>query len=206
MQIKIYTCNKNYYNAQGFVEALIAILITGVAAMVFMTIAAKTISNVVKNELFDELTQEGVTGASILEYVVERWNNNERNILTSDFLNSDDAFQSGIGQCFALDGDVVTPYVSSHMVCQYNSVDGINPNNCLNDWNEVVIGDGSSEEKLFRIACISNESDIDEGVMVVDIFTGFFACAEVDEFVKDVTSPTDSCSVYKYVSIYKLMD
>lgn len=197
-----------YYSAQGFVEALIAILITGIVAMIFMTIAAKTISGVVKNETIDQLTQEGVKGSSIIRYLVEQWNFGNRDVINSTFLIDDDAgtiFDAGKGLCFGLDGDVVNPYVSANSVCPYVSGQGINPSSCLGNWDEVAIGDGDSEEnKFFRIVCTDDESNLDKRIWITRIYTGFFGCSEYDQVVREVNDSSNACNMYEYISVFQL--
>ncbi len=209
MKIKFIKTKENEnYSAQGFVEALIAILITGIVAMIFMTIAAKTISGVVKNETIDQLTQEGVHGSSVLRYIVEQWNFGNRDVISSNLLINDEAgtiFEAGKGSCFAIDGDVVDPYISQNSVCNYIDGQGINPSDCLSDWDEVAIGDaGSEDSKLFRIVCTDGESNLSKRIWITRTYTGFYSCSEYDEVVREVNDLNQGCNIYEYISVFQL--
>lgn len=51
---------KKKYKAMGFVEALIAIMVTGIASVVLMDIAARTMKAAIQNEAIDQMTQYAV--------------------------------------------------------------------------------------------------------------------------------------------------
>jgi len=59
------------YEAMGFVEALIAIIVVGVASVVLMEIAATTMSDAVENERIDKMTQYAIEGATMTENIVQ---------------------------------------------------------------------------------------------------------------------------------------
>lgn len=59
------------YEAMGFVEALIAIIVVGVASVVLMQIAATTMSDAVENERIDKMTQYAIEGATMTENIVQ---------------------------------------------------------------------------------------------------------------------------------------
>lgn len=57
------------YNAMGFVEALIAIIIVGVSSVVLMQIAANTLKNAMQNERIDKVTQYAVEGGNMVRAI-----------------------------------------------------------------------------------------------------------------------------------------
>lgn len=75
------------YNALGFVEALIAIMVVGVSSVVLMQIAVSTMQGVVQNEKIDAMTQYAVEGSEVVKEVA----NQER-------ISGDDLFPGPIVQ------------------------------------------------------------------------------------------------------------
>ena len=57
------------YNAFGFVEALIAIMVVGVSSVVLMQIAVSTMQGVIQNEKIDAMTQYAVEGSEIVKEI-----------------------------------------------------------------------------------------------------------------------------------------
>lgn len=199
------------YNAQGFIEALIAIIITGIASIVFMTIAAKTIGQVVKNEYVDQLTQEAVQGSAMLRYVVEEWNFNRRDVIESEFLSPsspDSGFSSSMGYCYGLDGDVQNISITEQMVCIYDN--GINPSDCASasNWDKVKISNTkipSQNDNLFRIACVDpDQSDTNTNILFVRIYTGFRGCSTINETMRNFGEAGSSCNLYEHINVFKL--
>lgn len=201
---------KDKYQAQGFVEALLAIIIAGIASIVFMTIAAKTIGQVAKNEYVDQLTQEAVRGSAILKYVTEEWNFNRRDVITSDFLSPTTGFINSLGNCYSLDGDVNNIRMSTSEVCVMDpSGDGINPSVCARDsiWEEVRIENPkipALDDNIFRIACVDSTSDQLQNIMVVKIYTGFRGCNRINQVIRSYSDADSSCDLYEYVNVFKL--
>jgi len=63
---------KNKYEALGFVEALIAIMVVGISSIVLMEIAVNTMQNTIQNEIIDTMTQYAVEGAEIAQQIADR--------------------------------------------------------------------------------------------------------------------------------------
>lgn len=59
------------YEAMGFVEALIAIMIAGIASIVLMNIAASALKEAVQNERIDRMTEYAVEGGNIVRSAVQ---------------------------------------------------------------------------------------------------------------------------------------
>lgn len=57
---------KKTYEALGFVEALIAIVIAGVTSVILMRMAASSLKDAIQNERIDKMTQYAVEGVSIV--------------------------------------------------------------------------------------------------------------------------------------------
>lgn len=55
------------YEAMGFVESLIAIMIVGVSSVVLMQIAANTTQSMIQNETIDIMTQYAVEGSTMAQ-------------------------------------------------------------------------------------------------------------------------------------------
>ena len=63
------------YEAMGFVEALMAIMIAGMASVVLMGIAAKALKEAVQNERIDKMTQYAVEGANMTTSAIQNPDN-----------------------------------------------------------------------------------------------------------------------------------
>lgn len=59
------------YKAMGFVEALIAIMIAGIASIVLMNIAASALKEAVQNERIDKMTEYAVEGGNMVRSALE---------------------------------------------------------------------------------------------------------------------------------------
>lgn len=60
------------YKAMGFVEALIAIMVSGMSAVILMQIAANTMQNMIQNERVDQATQYAVEGAVMAQAIATK--------------------------------------------------------------------------------------------------------------------------------------
>jgi len=59
------------YNAMGFVEALIAIMIAGMASVVLMGLSASALKEAIQNERIDNMTQYAVEGGNMIRTILE---------------------------------------------------------------------------------------------------------------------------------------
>lgn len=95
---------KDTYEALGFVEALTAILITGMASVALMDIAAKTLSTTIKNEVKDRMSQYAVEGGEMVQVIADK------EILTGEDLFPDGSeYQQEGGRCFLMNNDIEDP-------------------------------------------------------------------------------------------------
>ena len=89
----IFKQNKKY-EAMGFVEALIAIMVVGAASVVLMDIAVRTMQDVIQNETIDTMTQLAVEGAEMAQEIAKQETDTGENL-----------FPDGIG-CYGVERDV----------------------------------------------------------------------------------------------------
>lgn len=66
---------RKIYEALGFVESMLAIMIVGISSVVLMQIAVDTMQGIIQNETIDEMTQYAIEGAEIVQDIANR--NNE---------------------------------------------------------------------------------------------------------------------------------
>lgn len=78
---------KQKYEALGFVEALMAIMVVGISSVVLMQIAVNTIQNTIQNETIDIMTQYAVEGAEMAQDIA-----NKEAIDEDDFPDSDGCY------------------------------------------------------------------------------------------------------------------
>lgn len=151
------------YEALGFVEALMAILVAGITSIVLMSVAVDTIKQVVKNELSDNMTQVAIEGASMVKTI------GELNNISEDVLFP--IINGNVNNCYALEGTVSSPSFRTDggaiiPICNYDSGDR---NSCK--------GAATSYEDLFRVFCITAESDGISGLVVGKVIVGKSNCA-----------------------------
>ncbi|MGI5897940.1 MAG: hypothetical protein ACOX6Q_02160 [Candidatus Dojkabacteria bacterium] len=84
----------NKYEAMGFVEALIAIMVVGISAVVLMQIAANTMQSMIQNERVDQVTQYAVEGAVMAQAIASK----NREIGGGLF-----PMLTGVERCFAME-------------------------------------------------------------------------------------------------------
>jgi type II secretory pathway pseudopilin PulG len=169
------------YEGMGFVEALIAISIAGIASVVLLGISVNTLKQIVNNEVSDTLTEKSIQGAEMV-----------RNIGSRTFQTEDDIFpdiSENINRCFGFtlvepatfikEGDI---YINS---CNYD-----------NDLNNECHSNGISED-MFRVFCITDQSNPNTGLVVGKVVTGISGCEEEDTKGK--------CAVadYEYYTIFR---
>ncbi len=95
------TNRERMYKGLGFVEALIAILVTGIASIALMDIASKTLSTTIKNEVSDKMTQYAVEGSEMVQIIADR-----EELENEDLFPNDPEYA---GMCFLMNEDVENP-------------------------------------------------------------------------------------------------
>ena len=188
---------KSSYSGSTLVEALIAIVVAGIASAVLMKISGDVIQELVITEKEDALTQLAYETSIVIRRIANVHNASEDNLPPFPIKDED------IGYCYAVRGDFASPiveFVSS----------GVNPLRiCVNDdrWNAcknsnetyIPLNITNVNSKLisddgFRFFCIYKydpQTQIASGTVVV----GTKNCAKKDE--------SKSFCLYKYnISVY----
>lgn len=150
---------KNKYNALGFVEALISIIIVGVSSVVLMRIAASALIDAVQNDKIDKATQYAVEGGNIVKELYEK----------KDAIGWDDAFSifpprealTDISLCYIIDYSPYTKEFFFHKtlfsweICKDPTTHSSqeNRNSCKKQIKE------NKQYPFFRVACMKKEKD-----------------------------------------------
>lgn len=156
------------YEALGFVEALIAIVVTGMAAIVLMGFASDTINQVLKNERADEMTQIAVEAGSMIKTIASQNNETE----TIDF----PLIEGNVNNCFALSPSTGNPEFTKSgenivPVCNY---DAGQRENCKS-----ALAPGFTD--MFRVFCITSQSNSETGLVVGKVIVGKTTCANSED-------------------------
>lgn len=162
--MKLGNIFKKEYRALGFVEALIAIIIAGITSVLLMGVAVDTIAQVTKSDQQDEMTQLAVEGGEMVKNIAEK------NSISEELLFPN--ISGNQGSCFELNLETDDPSFVSGLQGEYNpkcSYDSGNRENCVNNSN-------LSNQGYFRVMCITNESDINSGLVVAKIVVGKTKC------------------------------
>lgn len=156
------------YEALGFVEALMAILIAGITSILLMGIAVDTIKMVVKNEIADSMTQVAIEAGARVKSIAEK-NNNSTEKLFPDIA-------SHINSCFQSVGSANDPQFQSEngdfvTVCNYDSG---GRDNCKSSVS-------ANASDLFEVFCITPESNSTSGLVVGKIVVGKTKCISSED-------------------------
>lgn len=100
--LKQMTKETTLYKGLGFVEALLAILVTGMASVALMDIASRTMTDTIRNEMTDTMTQYAVEGVEMVQIIADEQR------LTGGDLFPDPLLSSNT--CFLMNEDVEDPY------------------------------------------------------------------------------------------------
>jgi len=126
----------------GFVEALIAIMITGIASVVLMGISANTLKSMVNTEIQDRMAQIGRSGAVIAQGVAD---------LESEKDQEDRFFfEDGIeGFCFKFNYEEGEGY-------SFNSNNKLAPDTRTAYLTSLVEEEGDEQPYYFRVMCVED--------------------------------------------------
>ncbi|WKZ31294.1 MAG: hypothetical protein QY318_00775 [Candidatus Dojkabacteria bacterium] len=196
------------YSAQGFIEALIAILVAGIACVVLMLVASKTISQMNRNEIHDELTVSAIQGGEMMKFLVDGYVVHEPPSGLGNFLPLNFSANGTLldaGKCVAISGGLTDAELTSKdtALCNYNLLQGgIIPSECL-DTDEAIVNPDEQGD-IFRVMCIHPEST--ERTLVVRFFTGFEPECRNEGGYQSVVGSNDQeaseCIIYGYTSAY----
>ncbi len=157
---------KKRYGGVGFVEALLAIAVAGIASVILMTIAANTVAQVVRNEVADKMTESAIQGAAIVKKIADNHNNSEETLFPS--------IEGNVNRCFLITGDTGEPSFekSGEVFTNACSYDSGEREQC----KEATL---PSDEDMFRVFCITSESDSERGLVVGKVIVGLKDCNSV---------------------------
>ena len=79
--------NNTNYEAIGFIEALIAILLVGVSSLILLQIAINTLNNAIQNEAIDHMTQYAMEGAEMAQDI---YNKHKMDLLINPDIDGED--------------------------------------------------------------------------------------------------------------------
>lgn len=149
--------NRSKYEAVGFVEALIAIMVSGVAATVLLNIAAMSMRELIRLDMQDALSQHARSGATIVQNIANREALDETGTLF-EALNEN--------SCYKLILDEEEEYELD--------TEELGSNRTTYTTEAVIPTDPDfpgDEEEYFRVVCIENKN-IDERKLLIKILTG----------------------------------
>ncbi len=166
------------YEAMGFVEALIAIMIVGAASVVLMDIAVRTMQDVIQNETIDTMTQFAVEGAEMAQEIAKK----------EIDLGDENIFPSALG-CYRLIDSSEGGYQFARTGAEGPLVMCTDDRTCYDDF---YISEENTD--YFRTLCIE---DLNEGYIVSYVIVGLTAGDG------DITKG-NLVSDYKYLTIIDL--
>ncbi len=133
------------YEALGFVEALIAIMVVGISSVVLMQIAVNTMHNTIQNETIDKMTQYAVEGAEMAQEIARKESGSGEDVFPNPVLSS----------CYYFDNESseVAFRKSSEDVFRSFSLDQ------RSEFKNVAVimeegEDGYEETDFFRVVCV----------------------------------------------------
>lgn len=151
------------YEALGFVEALISIMVVGASAIVLMQIAATTMQKMIQNERVDQMTQYAVEGAVMLQDIASR-NKEEGGYLMPEM--------QGLKRCFLANRNVSGNYEfvkeSEDIFLSYILGDD---RDTYKD-TAVIVDDQGEDTEFFRIICLDFPSESDSSFIIGQIVVG----------------------------------
>lgn len=180
------------YKGLGFVESLVAILVTGIASVALMSIASKTMTDAIRNEMTDTMTQYAVEGAEMIQVIADK----ER--LTGEDFFPDSATQANT--CYLMSQDVDDPaFVKDDegLFQDYSYLE-------REEFKELAKLE--DDDQYFRIFCRTSDIDVNEKLVIGKLVIGLInrdATLEDGQLVYE-TGGITNISDYEYYTIVKL--
>lgn len=142
-----------YYSALGFVEALIAIAVTGIACLVFMDVTAQSMVELIRLEQHDKLTRESSVVAEKVHRIIAKQNAGAPNVFPDPMSNN--------GKCFKVSGTTNDPAFSPiTSICTTGNLEGCK---------------SSFSGELFTVYCIK-KYDSSSGLVKGEVISGLLQC------------------------------
>ncbi len=144
---------KTKYEALGFVESMIAIMIVGISSVVLMQIAVNTMQGIMQNEAIDDMTQYAVEGAETIQDLAFQHRESEEPLFPASNILYE-------GYCFSLileDEKVVFKKTDEGEFDKFRigeMYQGEENYKDRNDYKDEAIL--SEEDFLFRIVCLDS--------------------------------------------------
>lgn len=127
------------YEAMGFVEALISIMVVGASSVVLMQIASQTLQEMMQNEVIDTMTQYAVEGSVIVQ-----------DLATQERISGDDIFPNAEG-CYAMDAEDGVYSFRKNTADEYISYNLSQDRDTYR--SETAI---NTDDNYFRLVCINS--------------------------------------------------
>ena len=180
------------YKGLGFIEALLAILVTGMASVALMDIAARTMTDTIRNEMTDTMTQYAIEGAEIVQVIADK----ER--LTGRDFFPDGALQAN--RCFLMEEDVEEPSFQKDeesLFLEYAYLE-------REDFKELAKLE--SDDQYFRIFCRTEDIDVSGKLVIGKIVVGLVNRSTTVENYQLVYEPGGITNIkdYEHYTIVKL--
>lgn len=155
---------QNKYKAFGLIEAIIAIAISAIIAVLFMQVMIQEIVDMKKIENIDQMSKNSLSTA---EYVTRIASKNNGRDPSSPMVFPDVINNPGlIGKCFTIDNDLTNP--------TFNNLSG----DCIYDTGMVDCRNQFSEDvNMFSVYCITDSyPGNNQTVVIGKIVTGLTKC------------------------------
>jgi hypothetical protein len=152
------TLKKKTYEALGFVESMLAIMIVGVSSMVLMQIAVNTMQNILQNEAIDDMTQYAVEGGEITQDIALRQEVNEEEDIFPDPIE----YQED-ENCFMLEKKEGAFYFKKKEEGGYDKFDNDEEGVNREVYKDIAIL--NEDDRLFRFVCLEGAEEESTFVM-----------------------------------------
>jgi len=170
-----YNTRKDY-SAYGLIEALLAIVVIGIASVSFLAIATDAIREQVVNDRYDILTQEAKTGAELVRQIASLDENG----------NQFPALERSIGNCYHLIGDLDNPALygpppNFNVACTYLEYKNGSCSVLSAYYPELGANPTPQQtlvyDSVYRLFCVPGDlNDEDNDFVVGKVITGYREC------------------------------
>ncbi len=159
MKMKIETSK---YEAMGFVEALVAIMVVGISAVVLMEIAANTMQNMIQNERVDQVTQYAVEGAVMAQVIASKNKEAGGGLFPTE---------TGVERCYAMEKlpDGGYGFVKDG---ENGFIRFLNTDRNLYKEQATVYDEKGEKTEYFRILCINFPAESDYSFLIGRVVVG----------------------------------
>lgn len=153
---------KGKYEAMGFIEALIAIMVVGIAATVLMQISANTTQKMIQNERIDQMTQYAVEGAVMAQTIADKSREENSGIFPN---------LPGSNVCLRIVKTADNKYKFATIGNGNFETYSINERNIYKK-KAVVLDSSGQESEFWRIVCIDFPTTTNHSFLVAKVVVG----------------------------------